>query len=285
MQITDCLYGCHEVEEVLADLIRSAPLQRLKRIHQGGAAYLVNPEWNGTRYEHSVGVMLLIRRLGGSLEEQIAGLLHDVGHTAFSHVVDYVYGEGRENLHERWHRRIWRDSEIAAILQKHGFHPESILSGNWTLLEKPLPDLSADRIDYTLRDRVRYGGLSLSEVERFLDDLSVGPEGIGVSSVEMAEWFLDDDQVIRKMRAGGDAKVRALLDRLREGIRVEESEHASDFHFRSKPRMVDPLIYRVDGKGIPSGAVRASAVSERIRGKIEDARRRSRRGIFIRVAE
>ena len=145
MQIADRLYGCFEVEGVLADLIRSAPLQRLKWIHQGGAGYLVKPEWSGTRYEHSVGVMLLIRRLGGSLEEQIAGLLHDVGHTAFSHVVDYVYGEGEENLHERWHRRILRESEISAILQKHGFNPESILSGNWTLLEKPLPDLSADR--------------------------------------------------------------------------------------------------------------------------------------------
>jgi len=329
MQITDCLYGCFEVEGVLADLIRSAPLQRLKRIHQGGAGYLVKPEWNGTRYEHSVGVMLLIRRLGGSLEEQIAGLVHDVGHTAFSHVVDYVYGEGEENLHERWHRRILRESEISAILQKHGFHPESIFSGKWPLLEKPLPDLSADRIDYTLRDRVRYGGLSLSEVKRFLDDLSVGPEGIGVSSAEMAEWFvdryveevidffldplnayaqltlaeairrslnigalcfddwfLDDEQMIQKMRSGGDAKVRALLDRLHEGVRVEESEQAADFHFRSKPRMVDPLIYRSDKSGrSPGTAVRASTVSERVREKIEYARRRSLRGVYIRVAE
>jgi uncharacterized protein len=325
MQIADRLYGCFEVEGVLADLIRSAPVQRLKWIHQGGAGYLVKPEWNVTRYEHSVGVMLLIRRLGGSLEEQIAGLLHDVGHTAFSHVVDYVYGEGKENLHERWHRRIWQESEIYAILRKHGFHPESILSGNWTLLEKPLPDLSADRIDYTLRDRVRYGGLSLSEVERFLGDLSVGPEGIGVSSTKMAEWFvdryveevidffldplnayaqltlaeairrsldigllrfddwfLDDGQVIQKMRTGGDEHVSALLDRLREGIRVEEAEQAAGLHFRSKPRMVDPLIYRSDP---PGAAVRASAVSERVREKIEYARRRSLQGVYIKVAE
>ena len=35
--------------------------------------------------------MLLIKKLGGSVEEQIAGLLHDVSHTAFSHVIDYVF--------------------------------------------------------------------------------------------------------------------------------------------------------------------------------------------------
>lgn len=50
----------------------------------------MNKEWNVTRFDHSVGVMLLVKKLGGSVEEQIAGLLHDVSHTAFSHVVDYV---------------------------------------------------------------------------------------------------------------------------------------------------------------------------------------------------
>lgn len=329
MKITDILYGTFEVEGVLADLIRSAPLQRLKGIHQGGAGYLVKPEWNVTRYEHSVGVMLLIRRLGGSLEEQIAGLLHDVGHTAFSHVVDYVYGEREEDLHDRWHRRILQESEIPFILRKHGFDPESILSGEWPLLERPFPDLSADRIDYTLRDRVKYGALPLYEVERFLDALTVGQEGIGVSSEEMAEWFvdryveevieffldplnayaqltlaaairrslekgvlnfddwfLDDGRVIEKMRSGGDEEVSALLDRLHEGVRVEETERDADLHFRSKLRMVDPLIYQSNKNGIPPScaAVRASAVSERVREKIEYARRRSLRGVFIKVA-
>lgn len=90
MLVNDEIYGEYEVEAVLQDLIQSKPVQRLKGIHQGGASYLVNPKWNVTRYEHSMGVMLLIRRLGGSIEEQIAGLLHDVSHTAFSHVIDFV---------------------------------------------------------------------------------------------------------------------------------------------------------------------------------------------------
>lgn len=83
--LKDMLYGSVEVEPVLRDLVNSRLLQRLKGIHQAGAAYLVWPKWNVTRFEHSIGVMLLIRRLGGSLEEQAAGLLHDVSHTAFSH--------------------------------------------------------------------------------------------------------------------------------------------------------------------------------------------------------
>ncbi|MEH6941868.1 HD domain-containing protein [Bacillus sp. JJ722] len=41
---------------------------------------MLNEKWNVTNFEHSKGVMLLIRILGGSVEEQVAGLLHDVSY-------------------------------------------------------------------------------------------------------------------------------------------------------------------------------------------------------------
>lgn len=59
---------------ILAELIQTKPLQRLKNIHQRGASYLVNLNWNVTRFDHSIGAVLLIRKLGGSIEKQIAGL-------------------------------------------------------------------------------------------------------------------------------------------------------------------------------------------------------------------
>lgn len=40
MNLNDPLYGCFEVDEVLANLIRSRPVQRLKRIHQTGTVPL-----------------------------------------------------------------------------------------------------------------------------------------------------------------------------------------------------------------------------------------------------
>lgn len=75
-KIKDFIYGEFEIDDVLVDLINCDAVQRLKNIHQVGATYLVKEDLDVTRYEHSVGVMLLIRLLGGSLEEQIAGLLH-----------------------------------------------------------------------------------------------------------------------------------------------------------------------------------------------------------------
>lgn len=61
MIISDVLYGEFEVDQVVEELILSKSVQRLKGIHQTGASYLVNKEWNVTRFDHSVGVMLLVK--------------------------------------------------------------------------------------------------------------------------------------------------------------------------------------------------------------------------------
>ncbi|WP_226577604.1 HD domain-containing protein [Halobacillus litoralis] len=193
MVISDEIYGEFKVDQVIEELIHSKPMQRLKGIHQGGAGYLVHEQWNVTRFEHSVGVMLLIKRLGGSVEEQIAGLLHDISHTAFSHVVDYVFENIEEDYHEKIYPSVVKNSAIPTILRKYGFQYEHLLLDDtkWTLLEQPAPELCADRIDYTLRDMYRYGFISLKETGLFLDNLVVFEGRIYLHHLEIAEWFVE----------------------------------------------------------------------------------------------
>ena len=193
MIISDVIYGEFEVDPVLEELILSKPVQRLKGIHQAGASYLMNEKWNVTRFDHSVGVMLLIKKLGGSVEEQIAGLLHDVSHTAFSHVIDYVFDNENESYHEEIFSAVVQNSEIPAILSKHGYNYEDILldDSKWTLLERSAPELCADRVDYTLRDMYTYGYISLEEARNFLDDLIAVDGKMVLQNVEVAEWFTE----------------------------------------------------------------------------------------------
>lgn len=156
MKIKDSVYGSEEIiEPILIELIESAPIQRLKRISQFG----LPPEYSFwkrdfSRYDHSVGVMILLKRLGASLEEQIAGLLHDVSHTAFSHVVDWVFGgPSKENYQDQIHKEFILKSEISDILKKYGVDPLRISQLDlFYLLEQPAPHLCADRVDYTLRE-------------------------------------------------------------------------------------------------------------------------------------
>ncbi len=192
MKINDIVYGEWEIEDVLGELLLSSPVQRLKRIHQGGASYLVNPKWNITRYEHSVGVMLLVKKLGGSMEEQIAALLHDVSHTAFSHVIDFVLERKNEDYHEMIFQSIVEKSIIPDILTKHGYNSQEVFQWEkWQLLEQQLPALCADRIDYTLRDMLIYGYVTKEEVNNFLNSLTVANGEICIRSLSMAEWFTE----------------------------------------------------------------------------------------------
>lgn len=175
MEINDLVYGKFTITEpVILELINSRPLQRIKRINQAGSQ-LVEPHRTLTRYEHCIGVMLLLRKYNAILEEQIAGLLHDVPHTAFSHAVDFVFREGEsQTYHERFLEKVILDSEIPAILQKYRVDTKKVLDpGNFSLLEQEIPELCADRIDYSLRDLRNYDYLTNQEIEQILGSIAV----------------------------------------------------------------------------------------------------------------
>lgn len=192
MIINDYIYGKFEVEEIIEELINTKEIQRLKGVYQGGASFLVNKKWNVTRYEHSIGTMLLIRLLGGCLEEQIAGLLHDISHTAFSHVVDYALDNSDENYHETIYEKVINESNIPKILNKYGYDVENILDeSKWTILEKKAPKLCADRIDYTLRDVYKYDKISRTGIDNFLKSLCIIDGEIVVNSLDCSEWFVN----------------------------------------------------------------------------------------------
>lgn len=83
--------------------------------------------------------MLLVRLMRGSVEEQVACLLHDVSHTAFSHVVDRVLENGSDDYHERFFGQIVAESEIPSMLERHGIELTRILKPkSWPILEQVL---------------------------------------------------------------------------------------------------------------------------------------------------
>ncbi|NCD70131.1 HD domain-containing protein [Mucilaginibacter agri] len=191
MIVTDKIYGSFRIDPVLAELVNSAPVQRLKNIHQGGAIFLVNPAINHTRYEHSIGVLYLVKLLGGGLGEQIAALLHDVSHTAFSHVADYVFDHNDEDYHETIFDEVINQSEIPAILRKYGLNSEFLFKQDYAILEQPLPQLCADRVDYTLRDLFNAGLISLRDIQRFLPELTLQDGKMVVRSEAAGQWIKD----------------------------------------------------------------------------------------------
>jgi hypothetical protein len=65
-------------------------------------------------------------------------------------------------------------SEIPVVLARHGLDAISLLDEeNFPLLERPLPDLCADRIDYLLRFALHAGVVERSEARDHLEALRV----------------------------------------------------------------------------------------------------------------
>ncbi|MBK8906015.1 MAG: HD domain-containing protein [Anaerolineaceae bacterium] len=192
MQINDPIYGAIEIQEpVLLDLLHSGAMQRLHGVLQHGITGLIGLTQPITRFEHSVGAMLLVRQLGGSLREQIAALLHDISHTAFSHVIDYVLDDhDGQSYHDEMKETFVATTDLPGILARHAYDWTDFMDeSTFPLLEQPSPRLCADRIDYFLRDCVGLGLAAQEDVDRAVADLVVGDGRIALKTVDVARWF------------------------------------------------------------------------------------------------
>jgi hypothetical protein len=133
-----------------------------------------------------------LRKYKAPLEEQIAGLIHDVSHTAFSHCVDYVFSTGsgeKQDFQDTIFEEFVRKSEIPEILSKYNLSLDQILDDrNFPLKETKLPDLCADRIDYSLRTARVQNDFTAQEVNDILCHLNVQDK----------KWIFSDKRSARK---------------------------------------------------------------------------------------
>lgn len=196
MFFNDAIYGTFTIEEpVLQELIESESLQRLKDISMAGYAEPFFPGSYHSRFEHSIGVCYLLSKFGASLEEQIAGLIHDVSHTAFSHCVDYALSEGSETHHsfqDDVFEAFVTQSTIPQILQQYQFKLETVFDeSRFPLLEQLLPNLCADRIDYVLRAGIHHGVIEQATVHEFLNQLCIIEKQWVFTNPEIARQFAE----------------------------------------------------------------------------------------------
>jgi len=222
----DPIYGRTRIQEpVVLDLMASKAMQRLQGVLQHGVSALVGVTRPTSRYEHSIGVMLLVKRYGGSLDEQVAALIHDVSHTAFSHVIDYVFGShDTQGFHEDRKLEYISNTDIPMILSTHGYDWMNFMEeGAFPLLEQDLPHLCADRLDYFLRDARGLNLASEDEISDALSNLTPFQGRIVASDLDVARWlgytFIQADQASwANFREVGLYELAALA--IRRGLEI-----------------------------------------------------------------
>lgn len=162
--INDPVYGLIPIRTpLLFDLIEHPLFQRLRRIKQTGLTHLVYPGSQHTRFHHALGVMHLmgiaIDELRGkkteiSKQEEeaalIAVLLHDIGHSPYSHALEgLIINTDHESIGKIIMRYLAKSMGPQLDLAHQIFNGEyhrpffhQLISGQ----------LDLDRLDYLSRD-------------------------------------------------------------------------------------------------------------------------------------
>ena len=201
--IKDSVHDHIEVEGVAAALLDTQPIQRLRHVKQLGTVHLVYPSANHTRFEHSLGVHHLANRaldhlgIDGVQAERVraAALLHDVGHSPYSHNVESVIHRHTGKYHDDVHELL-ASGAVGDVLRNHGLDPGTVadlVAGDGQYGQLVSGELDVDRMDYLVRDAhhtgVPYGTIDHERLIReltFVDGELVLAEG----NVQTAESLL-----------------------------------------------------------------------------------------------
>ena len=163
--INDPIYGFIDIDKgIINDLINHEFFQRLRRISQLGLTYLVYPGANHTRFQHALGCLHLMNKALYQIENKghkisfvekeavkIAILLHDIGHSPFSHalekiLVNNVSHEEITLLYMHRFNEIFKGKLSLAIdIFSNKYHKKF-------LYQLVSSQLDLDRLDYLKRD-------------------------------------------------------------------------------------------------------------------------------------
>jgi putative nucleotidyltransferase with HDIG domain len=200
MIIKDEVYGTIEFDDFEKRIIDTTDFQRLRRIKQMSYTNLVYPGANHTRFEHSLGSAHLASIIADKLDLEpdmkkkvrLFALLHDIGHTAFSHEGEDILSRYMGNHEEIGARKI-KNGEISEILSEN-YKPAQILA----LSKRPEgqiieSDIGADRMDYLKRDAKNTGvAYGVIDIDRIVHKLEMHKNDLVISEggLEAAESLL-----------------------------------------------------------------------------------------------
>lgn len=186
------VWGSHIItDHTLETLLQDPALLRLKNIDQSGPLPYFGLAPYFSRYEHSVGVLVLIRQAQAPIVEQIAGLFHDVSHSAFSHVGDHLFFESNniQSYQDRIHMEFLKNTNLRQSIAPYGLSLDQLdpERPEYKALERPLPDICADRIQYLVHTGVVWGKISSRQARFIVKNLHFNGE----------QWFFTNQEAAR----------------------------------------------------------------------------------------
>ena len=222
-----------DIPDFLRRSMATPPMLRLRDVGMNcGCEYTSFPRFAHlepySRYDHSVGVALIVWHFTGSVEQSLAGLFHDISTPVFAHVVDFLNGDHvrQESTEQDTGNCLAASPEILELLETYGLTVEQVADYHqYPVADNDSPALSADRLEYTLGNLLNYGFADLKTLRRLYEDLTVGTDEHGTPELTFrtpeiaAEFARLALQTARVYVADEDRfAMQALADLLRQAI-------------------------------------------------------------------
>lgn len=192
------IHGIVEINHpLIRELLHHKTFKRLEKINQYGtseyiekALVIPRAEIGYTRYQHSLGILVLIVRYFDKegtdlLKAMVSGMLHDLSHTPFSHSTDLLFTK------EGFLGKAYQDTTLSLFMKRHGISEilskydieiDDILPEKHPVQEQSSPHLCADRIEYNLYAAYKEAHLNYAQRELILDHLHF----------ENGTWYFDN---------------------------------------------------------------------------------------------
>ena len=206
--IKDPVHGYISLSEDEVRVLDTYPVQRLRRIIQLPFVHLVYPGARHTRFDHSLGCMYLAgefaERLGFDEHRRkllrLAGLLHDLGHTPYSHLLEPLLEEAGTTHEEMTIKILEDDRELREAVKKCGVSVDEVIDvlrgkgAESAIISGPM---DADKLDFLMRDSyftgASYGLLDAKRIiwrSKVIDDrLALSLKAIGaVEEMALARY-------------------------------------------------------------------------------------------------
>ena len=205
-RVRDSIHDYIDLNLLESSLVDTKPFQRLRWIKQLGSANLVYPGANHTRFEHSLGTSHLASQMANQADVpkdeidlvSIAGLLHDLGHSPYSHLADELpFGKDHVDVTQD----IIKSGQISEIFNVEGIDSNeicNIIKGNHKYGSLISGDIDADRLDYLIRDSHYTGVKTGVDTGRLITKMSIKDNELVIdeSSLPVVETFLTSRSIM-----------------------------------------------------------------------------------------
>lgn len=244
-----------DIPEFLRRLSETPPMQRLRQVGMNcGCEYTNFPLFRHlrpySRFDHSMGVGLIVWHFTGSEAQSIAGALHDIATPVFAHTVDFLLGDhvAQEATENRTAELIAASPEVRELLDELGLRVEDVADYHrYPIADNDAPRLAADRLEYTLGNLFNYGFGSLAQIRALYEDLCIGtnetrkPE-LCFQNVEKAIHFTELALNASRIYVADEDRfsMEMLASLLRLGL--ERGTLASDHLYTTEPEVISQLL-------------------------------------------